>query len=365
MEWKRQSPTGKSIPTSALLEEAKAKKTTAEGAGRYQKVLVLMYEQSKPSRQRAMLLEGPASRHGGSGGVIRGGLSRFHSDCEHWSATFSNQHGMAPWFLAEAMKASDAGQFALCEDFVAALRRLQRTSSFKASEFTLWEHLREKNEKCCSEAVQKSQDDQSPMSFRLFVALQRVGRDNESAEDGWNKINELLKKCTSGQILDATSSIVCAASSPSELVLPPGFGFSGVMTFLESIGEPQQLTKLVVHLGGEKTGFSGAQALGEQLSKFQQITTLELRLQTNNLGSEGGKAVGESLGKLQEITTLVLWLDNNNLGTEAARALADHLSDLVHLTEVKLDLRANGIRADKAEIQRRLQRPGRTVEVDV
>ena len=41
---------------------------------------------------------------------------------------------LADWFLAEAMKASDAGQFALCDDFVAALHQLQRTSSFKASE---------------------------------------------------------------------------------------------------------------------------------------------------------------------------------------------------------------------------------------
>ena len=55
-----------------FLKKQKPKSTTAEGAGRYQKVpaeaegatagryqkvLVLMYEQSKPSRQRAMLLE--------------------------------------------------------------------------------------------------------------------------------------------------------------------------------------------------------------------------------------------------------------------------------------------------------------------
>ena len=273
---------------------------------------------------------------------------------------------------------------------------LQSTSSFKASDLTLWEHLTAKNETCCSEAVQKAQDDQSPVSLRLFVALQLVGIDNESAEDGWKKVNKLLKKCTLKQILDATSSIVCAASRSSGLVLPlPGLpGFSGVMTFLESIREPQQLTKLEVRLSDEKMGFSGAQALGEQLSKFQQITNLELGLHKNNLGSEGGKALGESLGKLQEITNLELGLESNNLGpeggkalgeslgklqkitnlrldlgyinlgTETARALAAHLSDLVHLTEVTLFLESNGIdRGVRAEIERRLQRPGRTVYV--
>ena len=264
------------------------------------------------------------------------------------------------------MKAADAKQFALCDDFVAALHRLQSTPSFKASEFTLWEHLRKKNERCCLEAVQKSQDDESSISLRLFVALQLVGIDNESAEDGWKKINEMFRQCTARQILDATSSVACAPSSPSELVLPlPGLpGFSGVMTILGLIREPQQLTKLEVRLGGEKMGFSGAKALGQALVKFQQITTLKLWLDNNNLGSEGGKALGESLSKLQKITTLKLDLQYNNLGPEDARALADHLSDLVHLTSVELDLQYNGIDEEvKAEIERRLERPGRTVKV--
>ena len=420
-----------------FLKKQKPKNTTAEGAGRYQKVLVLMYEQSKPSRQRAMLLEDLPQ---GMVALVVSSVEGFQAFTvvvnigvpicrismawllHDWIAS-----QLADWFLAEAMKASDAGQFALCDDFVAALHRLQGTSSFKASEFTLWEHLRQKNEKCCSEAVQKSQDDQSPVSLRLFVALQLVGRDNES-EDGWKKVNELLEECTLKQILDATSSIMCASrSSGLYLPLPGLLGFSGVMTFLESIREPQQLTKLAVNFRGEKIGFSGAQALGEQLSKFQRLTTLTLYLRDNNLGSEGGKALGESLGKLQKITSLELWLqynnlgpeggkalgeslgklqkittlklylDNNqlgseggkalgeqmsklqeittlklnlysnNLGSEAARALADRLSDLVHLTEVKLFLWDNPIRdfEVEAEIQRRLQRPGRTVEVEL
>ena len=404
-----------------FLKKQKPKNTTAEGAGRYQKVpaeaegatagryqkvLVLMYEQSKPSRQRAMLLEDlpqgmvalvVSSVEGFQGFtvVVNIGVPICRISVawllHDWIAS-----QLADWFLAEAMKASDAGQFALCDDFIAALHRLQSTSSFKASDLTLWEHLTAKNETCCSEAVQKAQDDQSPVSLRLFVALQLVGIDNESAEDGWKKVNKLLKKCTLKQILDATSSIVCAASRSSGLVLPlPGLpGFSGVMTFLESIREPQQLTKLEVRLSDEKMGFSGAQALGEQLSKFQQITNLELGLHKNNLGSEGGKALGESLGKLQEITNLELGLESNNLGpeggkalgeslgklqkitnlrldlgyinlgTETARALAAHLSDLVHLTEVTLFLESNGIdRGVRAEIERRLQRPGRTVYV--
>ena len=391
-----------------FLKKQKPRSTTAEGSTpgfSRRKVLVLLYEQVKPSRQWAMFLED----------LPQGMVALVVSSVEGFQAfTVTVNIGvplfrismawllhdwiasqLADWFLAEAMKASDAGQLALCDDFIVALRQLQSTSSFKASDLALWEHLRAKNETCCSEAVQKSQDDQSPMNLRLFVALQRVGIDNESAEDGWKKINELLKKCTLKQILDARSSIACAASSPSELVLPPGFGFSGVMAILESIREPQQLTKLEVHLGSEKIGFSGAQALGEQLSKFQQITSLELWLQYNNLGSEGGKALGEalgklqkittlkldlgsnnlgpesgkalgeSLGKLQHITTLTLELMSNNLGSEAARALADHLSDLVHLTEVKLRLWDNRIYDPevRAEIEQRLQRPGRTVEV--
>ena len=336
-----------------FLKKQQPTSTTAEGStpGFYRKVLVLLYGQVKPSRQWAMLLEDlpqgmvalvVSSVEGFQAFtvVVNIGVPLFRISMawllHDWIAS-----QLADWFLEEAMKALDAKQLALCEDFVAALHRLQRTSSFKASEFTLWEHLREKNERCCSEAFQKAQDEQSPVSLRLFVALQLVGRDNESAEDGWKKINELLKQCTARQILDATSSIACAPSSPSELVLSGGFGFSAVMAILEAIREPQQLTRLKVDLDGEKIGFSGAKALGEQLSKFQQITNLTLSLQNNNLGPEGGKALGEQLGKLQQITTLQLVLWNNNLDPGAARACADHLSDLVHLTEVKLWLARN------------------------
>ena len=329
-----------------FLKKQKPRSTTAEGStpGFYRKVLVLLYEQVKPSRQWAMLLEDLPQ---GMVALVVSSVEGFQAFtlivnigvpiCRISMAWFLHDFiswQLADWFLAEAMKALDAKQFALCDDFIAALHQLQRTSSFKASEFTLWEHLREKNETCCKEAVQKSQDDQNHVSLRLFVALQRIGIDNESAEDGWKKITELLKQCTAKHILDATSSIACAASSPSELVLPPGLGLSAVMAVLEAIREPHRLTKLEVNLDGEKIGFSGAKALGQALVKFQQITTLVLRL----------------------------W--DNNLGPEDARALADHLSDLVHLTEVKLWLWGNGIDEEvEAEIERRLQRPGRTVVV--
>ena len=302
-----------------LFLKQKPRSTTAEGSTpgfSRRKVLVLLYEQVKPSRQWAMLLEDlpqgmvalvVSSVEGFQGFtvIVNIGVPLFRISMawllHDWIAS-----QLADWFLAEAMKASDAGQFALCDDFIAALHRLQRASFAKESDFTLWEHLRKKNERCCSEAVQKSQDDQSSISLRLFVALQLVGIDNES-------------------------------------VLPPGLGLSAVMTFLESIREPQQRTKLVVHLDGEKIGFSGAQALGEQLSKFRHLTTLELRLFSNNLGSEGGKALGESLGKLQKITTLELRLDNNNLGSEGGKALGESLGKLQKITTLELWLGGNNL----------------------
>ena len=389
-----------------FLKKQKPRSTTAEGSTRgfYRKVLVLLYEQVKPSRQWAMLLEDlpqgmvalvVSSVEGFQAFtvVVNIGVPIFRISMAWLLHDFISWQ-LADWLLEEALKASDAKQFALCEDFIAALHRLQSTSSFKASDLTLWEHLRHKNEKCCSEAVQKAQDDQSHGSFRLFLALQLVGRDSESVEDGWAKINGLFEKCTARQILDATSSFACAASSPSGLELPYGFDFTKVMAILESIREPQQLNYLAVYAEDEKMGFSGAQALGEQLSKFQRLTTLKLCLRYNNLGSEGGKALGESFGKfqqitdlnislggnnlgpeggkalgealskLQQITTLDLDLERNNLGLEDARALADHLSDLVHLTFVELVLYDNDIdREARAEIERLLQRPGRTVKV--
>ena len=320
--------------------------------GFYRKVLVLLYEQAKPSRQWAMLLEDlpqgvlalvVSSVEGFQAFtvVVNMGVPIFRLTMA-WLLYDRIASQLADWFLEEALKASDAGQFALCDDFIAALHRLQGTSSAKMSD--LWE----KNKKCCLEACQKAQDDKSPISLRLFVALQLVGRDRESAEDGWNKVDELLnEQCTPGQILDATSSIAFALSrspSPSRLVLPPrGLGFSAVMTLLDSIREPQPLTSLEVHLDGEKMGFSGAKALGEQLCKLQQITTLKLDLGSNNLGPEGARALGEQLGKLQQITSLKLDLGSNNLGPEGARALGEQLGKLQQITSLELYLRSNNL----------------------
>ena len=356
-----------------------AEGATAEGSdcyqklqGFYRKVLVLLYEQAKPSRQWAMLLEDLpqgvlalvlSSVEGFQAFtvVVNMGVPIFRITMA-WLLYDRIASQLADWLLEEALKASDAGQFALCDDFIAALHRLQGTSSAKMSD--LWEHLMKKNERCCLEACQKLHDDQSRMSLRLFVALQLVGRDSESAEDGWAKVAELFEKCTSRQVLDATSSIVCASSRSSKLVLPHGLGFSAVMTLLDSIREPQQLTSLEVYLAGERMGFSGAKALGEALVKLKQITSLKLNLDSNNLGPEGGRVLGESLVKLQQITTLELDLRYNYLGSEGGRALADHFSDLVHLTEVQLFLWGNGIDSEVgAEIEQRLQRSGRTVRV--
>ena len=377
-----------------FLKKQKPRSTKAEGSTRgfYHKVLVLLYEQAKPSRQWAMLLEdlpqgmvalGVSSVEGFQPFtvVVNIGVPLFRISMawllHDWIAS-----QLADWFLEEALKASAARQFALCDDFIAALHRLQDTSSFKASDLTVWQHLLAKNKACCLEAVQKSQDDQSPMSLRFFVESQLFGIDNHPLERLGRKA--AWKKSDLEQILD----------SLSKLRIPVGLGLTKVMTILEAIEEHHRLTTLVVHLSDQKIGSSGAKALGEQLGKLQQLTTLtlwlednnlgseggkalgeslgklqkitnlELGLKHNNLGSEGGRALGESLGKLQKITTLTLWLEDNKLGSEAARALADHLSDLVHLTEVKLNLELNDMDFEvRDEIERRLQRPGRMVEV--
>ena len=323
--------------------------------GFYRKVLVLLYEQAKPSRQWAMLLEDlpqgvlalvVSSVEGFQAFtvVVNMGVPIFRITMA-WLLHDSIASQLADWFLEQALKASDAGQFALCDDFIAALHRLQGTSSAKMSD--LWEHVRAKNKACCLEALQKLHDDQSRMSLRLFVALQHAGRGRESAEDGWKKISELFEKCTPGQILDATSSILCAASRSSRLVLPPrGLGFSAVMPILTSIREPQQLTNLEVHLGEQGIDFSGAKALGEQLGKLQQVTSLKLYLHSNYLGAEGGRALGEQLGKLQQITSLKLYLHSNYLGAEGGRALGEQLGKLQQITSLKLYLHSNYLGAE-------------------
>ena len=163
-----------------------AESATAESADCYQKlqgfcrkVLVLLYEQAKPSRQWAMLLEDLpqgvlalvlSSVEGFQAFtvVVNMGVPIFRITMA-WLLHDSIAWQLADWFLEQALKASDAGQFALCNDFIAALHRLQGAFFAKKSDLTLWEHVRAKNKACCLEALQKLYDDSKAASVFDFL----------------------------------------------------------------------------------------------------------------------------------------------------------------------------------------------------
>jgi len=54
--------------------------------------------------------------------VLQISIAWLLDDCIAWQ--------LADWFLQQPLKASDAGQLSLCDDFMAGLHRLQGTSSF-------------------------------------------------------------------------------------------------------------------------------------------------------------------------------------------------------------------------------------------
>ena len=165
---------------------------------------------------------------------------------------------LADWFLQEALKASDAGQW-LCDDFMAGLHRLQGTSCFNASELTPWQYLWAKNETCCLEALRKSQDDQSQV-FDFLWQCSLLVRDNVSAECGWAKITRQMidaEGCSGDDIFWTRSEC------PIWLVVDFNrYGYSSINYNLGSQG-----------------------ALGESLAKFQHFTCIYFDLGSNNLGS--------------------------------------------------------------------------------
>ena len=294
---------------------------------------------------------------------------------------------VAEWLLQEALNAADAQQLAVCDEFVASLHRLQDTFP----DYDLWKHLKGKNAGCCEAATGKVQQPQSHRGLRLFVLLQQVVAEEESTAERWEKVMELLKKCTTEQIQAAKGSIRKAALhlEPSELVLESRhFEWVAATTILEAIPKPEKVTTLHLHVGYNNLGPGGARVVGEAVAKFQQITNLVLVLSDNNIGAEGAKAVGGSLAKLEQITNLVLVLSDNNIGAEGAKAVGDSLTKLEQITNLQLLLGGNNIGAEGAkavgdslakleqitnlklvgipdevvdEIRHQLKKPGRTV----
>ena len=77
--------------------------------------------------------------------VLQISIAWLLDDCIAWQ--------LADWFLQQPLKASDAGQLSLCDDFMAGLHRLQGTSSFmqlnwhhgnicgQRTEPAVWKHL--------------------------------------------------------------------------------------------------------------------------------------------------------------------------------------------------------------------------------
>eukprot|EP00434_Breviolum_minutum_P026379 symbB.v1.2.023322.t1/scaffold2124.1/size88503/4 len=241
---------------------------------------------------------------------------------------------VADWLLQEALNAAEAQQLTVCDEFVASLHRLQDTFP----DYDLWKHLKGKNAGCCEAATRKVQQPQSHVKLRLFVFLQQPIEEEESPAERWEKVTELLKKCTVEQIQEAKGSITKAALhlEPSELVLDCHIYSVDATTILEAIPKPEKVTSLNLDLRSNNLGPGGARAVGEAVAKFQQITHLSLRLSGSNIGAEGAKAVGDSLAKLEQITNLTLWLDHNNIGGEGAKAVGDSLAKLEQITNLQL-----------------------------
>ena len=317
--------------------------------GVWRKLLVQLYKQSTPSRQWAMILEDTpqgvlallvslADGFQTFTVVVNIGVPALRITLAWWLHDRIAWE-VADWLLQEALNAADAQQLTVCDEFVASLHRLQDTFP----DYDLWEHLKGKNAGCREAATGKGQQLQRHVGLRLFVLLQQVLEEGEeSTANRWEKVTELLKKCTVEQIQEAKGSITKAALhlEPSELVLGCDddgngcFEWVAATTILEAIPKPEKVARLDLHLDNNNIGAEGARAAGEAVAKFQQITNLFLRLDHNNIGAEGAKAVGDSLAKLEQITDLQLWLGGNGIPDEVVD-----------------------------EIRHRLEKPGRTVAV--
>ena len=351
------------------------------------KVLKLLFQQTTPSRQRALMIEDApqavlACLVSWADSLkpftlvmnIAFPLVRLVSS---WSFHDQIAWQVRGWILEEAEEARGAGRLQLCDEFVAALHRLQ--VAYPQEE--LWRSLQIINENACHRAKDGfisrwKQGQEDYISLDVFMFLQLLGED---LSDQLTQA-ELQFHVLHSQIFDPGARVLGDGLSKfvhlTTLDLNLGFnsiGIEGAKGLGEGLSKLGNLTILKLNLQLNRIGDAGAKGLGEGLSKLGNLTTLDLNLRGNRMWSKGAKGLGEGLSKLGNLTTLDLNLKDNSIGNEGAKGLCDGLSKLVNLTTLELNLLGNsiGILATNllgievaSEIKKRLQRTIRNVTVE-
>ena len=371
------------------------------------RLLVELYKQSTPSRQWAMLLEDSpqgvlallvslADGFQAFTVVVNIGVPVFRITFA-WLLHDRIAWRVADWLFQEALNAAEAQQLAVCDEFVAALLRLQTTFP----ERDLWQHLQERNRDCCLGATVRQS--QSHVGLQRFILMQQpIAKDDESSANRWEKVTELLNQCAPEEFLAAKARCLVLLQqlngnneedeSPANLwekviQLLGQCTPKEILARLQRLLELQQLIakheessanrwgKVIKLLGqmspeemleakesitraslclkpselvlppgeGFGAGLASSMTILEAISKPQQVTNLTLNLGSNDIGSEGARAVAEAVVKFQQITNFKLRCRNNGMGPEGAKAVAEAVGKLQHITNLTLDLGYNGI----------------------
>ena len=343
-----------------------------------QKFYALLFQQTSPSRQRAMMIEdAPQGALAclvslAAGGfqpftlvvnialpLVRLAVSLLFHDWIAWQVT--------GWILEEAEEARGAGHLQICDELVAALHRLQVAHSREE----LWRSLKDMNENGCRMVKdgflsrwRQGHEDQTSLDVFIFQLL------GEELSDQFTRAELQFKVLQHSQIFafgaralgDGLAKFVHLTTLKLNLE-DSAIGCEGAKGLSDSLSKLGNLTTMKLNLEVNLIGTEGAKGLSDGLSKLGNLTTLDLNLGRNKILSEGATGLGDGLSKLGNLTTLDLNLESNGIGPRSARGLGDHLSKLGNLTSVKLNLKLNRFRSVAFDVEEQLHQTIRDVTV--
>lgn len=258
----------------------------------------------------------------------------------------------------------------------------------------MWQHLQKRNRDGCLGATRNVQQSQGHLGLQRFILLQQpIAKDDESSTNRREKVIELLNECAPEEFLAAKARCLVLLQQlngnteedeeSSANLWEKVIQLLGRCTPEQILARLQRLLELQQLIGKHEESSSnrwekvikllGQMSPEEMLEAKGSITKASLCLKPSELVLQGFRpglappslTILEAISKPQQVTNLTLNLGSNDIGPEGARSLAEAVSKLQQITNVKLHF-DDVIGSDvKAEIERRLQKPGRRVEVNL
>eukprot|EP00438_Fugacium_kawagutii_P010477 Skav205470 [mRNA] locus=scaffold830:34640:37556:+ [translate_table: standard] len=334
------------------------------------KLCIVMYKQTTPTRQKAMLAEDlpqallafvvSMSSKGSLFTVVaniamplaRLSLAVWYHD--------SLAEAVKDWLLEQAVETFCYDRVEASNEFTVVMSRLAQVTG----KDDIWEsHLLQEakdrvNEKWeqVAHMAGEVRSLEEGAAFPAYLQLQLALKGLEQGTTEWQgkALVNLLKMALGDPSWQGICSQVSSGLGPKLTAMEDlklsrhDFTDEGAQLLADAVSHLTAITKLHLALRYCNITTEGCKAVATGLAKCKNIQDLKLDLHCNTIRDEGAEALADAITHLTAITKLHLNLDYCNITTEGCKAVATGLAKCKNIQDLKLDLQSNTIQGAKA-----------------